>query len=102
MTTECWGKRAGWIQETARGLAKIKGSVDFSAVRDDGADDWSRLNLVCVRPAILYGKGVVGGLTTRVLIGELYKFKNEGQMDFLCVLSLAFIATSTFLHRCIH
>ena len=25
--TECWGKRAGWIQESARGLAKIQGYV---------------------------------------------------------------------------
>ncbi|KAH8921458.1 hypothetical protein BT69DRAFT_1372399 [Atractiella rhizophila] len=62
---ECWSDRGKLWHEAARGLAAIP-----------------RLNLILVRPAIIYGPYIVGGLTPRLLIGEVYKYLNE-KMDFL-------------------
>ncbi|ORY74263.1 hypothetical protein BCR35DRAFT_293345 [Leucosporidium creatinivorum] len=64
-SAEPWGVRAGWLHESARGLAKIEG-----------------LNLVLLRPATFYGDYTVTGLTPRVLIGEVYRYLGE-KLEFL-------------------
>ncbi|KAH8915397.1 hypothetical protein BT69DRAFT_1310345 [Atractiella rhizophila] len=62
--------------------------LSFSSVASTCGDsdrriaEMSRLNLILVRPAIIYGPYIVGGLTPRLLIGEVYKYLNE-KMDFL-------------------
>ncbi|GJN87141.1 hypothetical protein Rhopal_000086-T1 [Rhodotorula paludigena] len=60
-----WGVMSSWHHEAARGLANMEG-----------------LNLVLVRPALLYGPFTVTGITPRALIGEVYKFQNE-KLEFL-------------------
>ncbi|KAJ1500644.1 hypothetical protein HMI54_010652, partial [Coelomomyces lativittatus] len=40
------------------------------------------LNLIIVRPAIVYGPGDIQGITPRLIIGEIYKYLNE-EMKFL-------------------
>ncbi|GAA5834684.1 hypothetical protein JCM9279_007081 [Rhodotorula babjevae] len=60
-----WGTMASWHHEAARGLASIDG-----------------LNLVLMRPALLYGPHTVTGITPRCLIAEVYKFEGE-KLDFL-------------------
>jgi len=42
----------------------------------------SGLNLIIVRPALVYGPGDIGGITPRIICGAVYKFLNE-EMEFL-------------------
>ena len=62
---EPWGVKASMHHESARALALVDG-----------------LNLVLLRPGLMYGDYTVTGITPRLLIAEVYKFLGE-KLEFL-------------------
>ncbi len=68
---EPWGVRASMHHEAARALGLIEG-----------------LNLVLLRPALMYGDFTVTGITPRLLVAEVYKFLGE-KLEFLWAQGLA-------------
>lgn len=63
--SEPWGRQASWTHEAARSLALIPG-----------------LNLALFRVGLYYGDYTVTGLTPRLLIAEVYKYRGE-KLEFL-------------------
>jgi len=58
------------------GIAKAKYQAEENLRKING------LNLIIVRPAIVYGPGDINGMTPRLITGAVYKFLNE-KMEFL-------------------
>ncbi|CAG8700674.1 20717_t:CDS:2 [Cetraspora pellucida] len=65
------------IYQSDKALAEIDLYDKNPSKEDDKAKPWTMLNLVILRPTIVYGPGATMGLTPRIVCGRIYKLLDE-------------------------
>ncbi|KAG0742487.1 hypothetical protein G6F26_006919 [Rhizopus arrhizus] len=80
-TAEVYDHKSGPSTE----MSKIKPWTTMAKYKHKAEEELKSiegLNLLIIRPAIVYGPGALSGLTPRLVIGRVYKYLNE-EMKFL-------------------